>query len=363
MRTARWLTALTTVVGLAVAGAPATAPAAPPAPGGAGVAGLGSRPGDGAGPAAGDEPAPAHVDGADGVLPAPDPDASTRKLHSVIETNPDALREAPRPATRTAAGTGRAARWRAFRCCSRTTSTRPTGSARRPARWRWPVAAGPRRVPGTPAARGRCGHPRQGEPVRVGQLPLVRVVQRLERPRRADQQPVRARPQPVRLLQRLGGGRGRQPGRGHDRHRDRRLDRLPGRRERHRRLQADARPGQPRRGGPDLGGAGHRRPDDPHGHRRRGRPVGDPGRRPGATRPPRRPAPYVRRDYLRALRPARVAGQADRGLARRRRRAADVAPVLDATIARAARPGRDGGRRRASCPVWTRRSPTSSRRC
>ena len=57
---------------------------------------------------------------------------------------------------------------------------------------------------GRPAAQGRGRHPRQDQPERVGQLPLLQLDQRLERPRRADQEPLRARPQPVRLQLRLG---------------------------------------------------------------------------------------------------------------------------------------------------------------
>ena len=98
--------------------------------------------------------------------------------------------------------------------------------------------------------------------------------QRLERARRADAEPLRARPQPLRLQLRLRRrGRG-EPLRGRGRHRDRRLDRLPVVRQRHRRHQADGRAGQPRRHHPDLAHPGHRRADGAHGARRR-----DPARR------------------------------------------------------------------------------------
>ena len=83
--------------------------------------------------------------------------------------------------------------------------------------------------------------------------------------RRPDAEPVRARSQPVRLELGLGrGGRG-EPVRGRDRHRDRRLDRVPvGDVQRHRRDQADGRAGQPRRHHPDLALAGHRGADGAH---------------------------------------------------------------------------------------------------
>ena len=56
------------------------------------------------------------------------------------------------------------------------------------------------RRPRRPApARGRRGDPRQGQPLRVGQLPLHALDLGLERPRRPLPQPLRPRPQPVRL--------------------------------------------------------------------------------------------------------------------------------------------------------------------
>ena len=61
-----------------------------------------------------------------------------------------------------------------------------------------------------PARRGR-GDPRQDEPLRVGQLPLDALLERLERPRRAVPQSLRARPQPVRLELRLGRRGGGEP--------------------------------------------------------------------------------------------------------------------------------------------------------
>ncbi len=58
--------------------------------------------------------------------------------------------------------------------------------------------------------RGRRRHPRQDQPQRVGQLPLDPFDERLERARRADPEPLRARPQPLRLELRLGRGGRRQ---------------------------------------------------------------------------------------------------------------------------------------------------------
>ncbi len=54
------------------------------------------------------------------------------------------------------------------------------------------------------AARRRRRDPREDEPVRVGELPLVRIDQRLVRRRRADEQPLRHRAQPLRLQLRIG---------------------------------------------------------------------------------------------------------------------------------------------------------------
>ena len=130
------------------------------------------------------------------------------------------------------------------------------------------------------AARGRRGDHRQGEPVRVGQLPLQPFDQRLVHPRRADREPVRAGPQPVRVEFGVGGRGGRRSGAARGRHRDRRLDRLPGQRLRDRRHQADQRAGQPPRHRAHLTGAGHRGAD---GDVRGGR--GGPARGAGRRRP------------------------------------------------------------------------------
>ena len=58
-------------------------------------------------------------------------------------------------------------------------------------------------------ARGGRGDPRQDQPLRVGQLPLHALLERLERARRPVPQPVRARPQPVAARARAPGPRPR----------------------------------------------------------------------------------------------------------------------------------------------------------
>ena len=92
-----------------------------------------------------------------------------------------------------------------------------------------------RRVHRPAAQSRRCPDHRQGQPVRVGELPVRTVVERLERDRWSDEHGVRSRSQPVRLELRLGRDHlGRPRGR-HRGHGDRRLDRLPLGRERERR--------------------------------------------------------------------------------------------------------------------------------
>ncbi len=118
-----------------------------------------------------------------------------------------------------------------------------------------------------------------------------RSVERLERPRRADPQPLRPRPQPVRFELGLGRGRVGQPGRCGRRHGNGRIDRLALVGLRHRRHQADGRARQPFRDRPDLPFPGHGRADGPH-CRRRGDAAGrDDGDRPVATPRQRRAKP------------------------------------------------------------------------
>ena len=95
----------------------------------------------------------------------------------------------------------------------------------------------------------------------MGELSFDEVIQRMERTRRANQEPVRARPQSVRVQ--FGDGRGDrgQPCGDRRGHRDRRIHRLPVVGERTGRHQADGRPGEPLGNHPDLAFAGHGRPD------------------------------------------------------------------------------------------------------
>ena len=92
------------------------------------------------------------------------------------------------------------------------------------------------------AARRRRRHPREDEPERVGELPIDALLERLERARRADAEPVRARSQSLRLELGIGGRRGGEPGGRGDRHRNRRVDRVAGADQCARRHQADGRP-------------------------------------------------------------------------------------------------------------------------
>ena len=215
----------------------------------------------------------------------------------------------------------------------------------------------------------RRRHPRQGEPVRVGQFPRPRpacgqrrrpVPQRLERARRLHAQSVWPGLGPVRFELRLGRGPGRQPVRGSHRERDRRLDHLPVGGQRDRRTEADGRPCRPGRDRPHLAQSGHGRADGANGDRR--------------GHHPRRPAVAVRRGAgpasatgLPPLPPAgRAPGRPDRRRsarvrrrlrrcrAQRRRRASlhhDDLPRGDARRPRrSARDRRDPGRR-DDCPA------------
>jgi Amidase len=94
-------------------------------------------------------------------------------------------------------------------------------------------------------ARRRRNRDRQGQPLRVGQLPREELDQRLERGRRADGQPLRPRPQRVLFLQRIRCGCGGVAGPGSGWHGDERLDRLPVGHHLCRRAEADPRHGQP----------------------------------------------------------------------------------------------------------------------
>ncbi len=158
------------------------------------------------------------------------------KLDAVIVANPDAPAEARAAADLPLAG--------------RTVLVKDNIETRE-----WPTTAGSLALAGNMTGRDAPlivrlraaggGGARQDQSLRVGQHPLLAQLERVERGWRADQQSFRRRAQSVRLVlgQRRGSGGG--PGLGGDRHRDRRLDHLPGERQRHRRLQADRRPRQP----------------------------------------------------------------------------------------------------------------------
>ena len=78
------------------------------------------------------------------------------------------------------------------------------------------------------AARSGRGDPREDEPQRVGQLPLDAVVVWLELTRGPDQEPLRARSQPLWIERRHRLGDRGEPGGGRYRHRDRRQHHLSG---------------------------------------------------------------------------------------------------------------------------------------
>jgi len=134
-------------------------------------------------------------------------------VNSVIELNPDALEIASALDRERKTG-GAAGRCTGYRSCSRTTSRPPTRWRPPPARSRWSGSAHPRRAPRDAPARRRCRDPRQDQPQRMGEHALTALDQRLERSRRADAQPLRARPQHQRLELRLGRGDRRQLRRG-----------------------------------------------------------------------------------------------------------------------------------------------------
>ena len=190
-------------------------------------------------------------------------DALERRPRRRAERQPRRPRRRRGQRPRRGTGTPPAARWRASRCCSRTTSDTE----------QMPTTAGSRALLGSePDDATITARLRAAGAVIIGKANLSEwanfrgdeLHQRVERRRRADRQPLRrstatraARPPapPSAVAASLAQVA--------DRHRDRRLDRLPGRPERRRRAQADARPGQPGRHRADLGRAGHRRPDGP----------------------------------------------------------------------------------------------------
>ena len=232
-----------------------------------------------------------------------------------------------------------------------------------------------RRVRRRAAARRRLRDPRQDQPVGVGELPRRALDVGLERARRADAQPVRARPQHQRVE--LGLRRPRWPPslrRDRRRHRDRRLDRQPVVDLRPRRHQADGRPREPRGHHSDRAQPGHGRADGAHRRRRRGAAGRDDRRRSARRRDGRQPRQGARRLHevprsggiegrahrrrARVLRRQRPRRPRDRGGARRdegrgrgaRRSRADPAPGRSST-----------SRNSKSCTTSSR--PISTRTC
>ena len=112
----------------------------------------------------------------------------------------------------------------------------------------------------------------------------MKATQRLERSRRPVPQPLRARPQSLRLQLRIRGRRLGQPGGADHRHRDRRVDHVPVVDQRRGRHQADGRAVEPLGHHPDLALAGHGRADGAHGARRRHRARRGVRRRPARRR-------------------------------------------------------------------------------
>ena len=204
-------------------------------------------------------------------------------LGAVIAVSPDALEQAAASERAWEAGQPRAAGGNSRPGQGQRAGRGPAdhgglvGAARR-------APAG--RVHRLPAAGGGRRHPGQGEPVRVGQLPLHPLDQRLVHRRGPDGEPLRARPQPVRVQLRVRRRAFRRPGAAGSRHRDRRLDRLSRQHLRRGRGQADHGAGQPVRDRAAVPGPGHRGPDGDLGRgrggaafrARRGRPRGQRGR-------------------------------------------------------------------------------------
>ena len=111
-------------------------------------------------------------------------------LGAVIETNPDAVKIAAL-ARHAAARRPSAwpAPWHSGDREGQHRHGRPDGDDGRLPRARRQQRA-PRRADRRPPPRRRCHRARQGQPVRVGELPRIRAVQRMERPRWLHPQPV-----------------------------------------------------------------------------------------------------------------------------------------------------------------------------
>ena len=160
-------------------------------------------------------------------------------LGAVIETNPNAIAIAvQRDRERRNGQRSRAAARHSDPRQGQHRHRRQHADDGRLARARQQQSAG-RRADRQPAARGGGGDPRQDEPVGVGELPRLRAVQRLERPRRVHPESLPARLRSLRLQLGVRGRAGGEPLRGIGRHRDRRIDRLPVGQQPGRRTEAD----------------------------------------------------------------------------------------------------------------------------
>ena len=223
--------------------------------------------------AGGDDPGRAHLPRPRRLVPRADRglDQSGPTVNSVLEVNPDARRIARAlDGERKAGPRARPAARHPHHAQGQHRHRRPmqttAGSLALVGR------AGPAgRHRGRAAARGGRGHPRQDQPLASGPTSAASAppaagaagAARPATPTCSTATPAARAPGSARA------GRG-QPRRRRPRHRDRRLDRLPGQRQRRRRHQADGGPDQPRRRHPHLPHPGHGRPARPHGGRRGG---------------------------------------------------------------------------------------------
>ena len=290
-------------------------------------------------------------------------DAAGPAVNSVIEVNPDALAIAEELDRERLAGRG-----------ARSAARHP-GHAQGQRRHRR-RDADHRRIAGSGGGRGAQGlvgcfaaaggrrpADRQDQPQRMGQLPVPPLDQRLERPGRADKEPVLSRAEPLRLQFGIRRRRVRRHRAAGHRDRDERIHRVSVVGQRDRGHQADRRPGEPRRHRSDLPHAGHSRTHGPLG-RRRGSGAGatDGARRAGrGDSLQRRPRSHL--DYTRFLDPEALRG-ARIGLLREYwGRHAEVDAILDESVAAMRDAGGRAGRHRGRCRDSRRRTSPASRSC